>query len=115
MGQPGSMALTPQVLTEFAHVVTDRRRFETPLVMADALDLCGQWWHAEECRPILADLEAGSLSLTWMKSFRLGRKRLLNTMLAATYYAAGVKRIATTDWRDFSVYGVFDVVRVDAG
>jgi predicted nucleic acid-binding protein len=32
-GQAGSMALVPQVLAEFAQVVTDPRRFQHPLEM----------------------------------------------------------------------------------
>lgn len=109
-GRTGSMALTAQVLAEFAHVVTDGRRFERPLTMAAAVDLCSLWWNARECRQVMADFDAGALFLTWMESHRLGRKRLLDTLLAASYYRAGVHRIATTDWRDFAVYGVFDVV-----
>jgi predicted nucleic acid-binding protein len=113
-GRDGSMALAAQVLAEFAHVVTDPRRFERPLEMQDALELCEQWWIAQECRPVHVDSEAGALFLAWMDRFRLGRKRLLDTLLAASYHCAGVQRIATTDWRDFKVYGVFEIVRLEA-
>jgi predicted nucleic acid-binding protein len=109
-GRPGSMALTAQVLAEFAHVVTDPRRFERPLAMQDALELCAQWWNAQECRSVAADFDAGALFLTWMEGHRLGRKRLLDTLLAASYHRAGVRRLATTDWRDFAAYGVFEIV-----
>ncbi|TLD68159.1 hypothetical protein FEM03_24100 [Phragmitibacter flavus] len=34
-----------------------------------------------------------------------GRKRLLDTRLAATFHSAGVKRIVTTNERDFKVPG----------
>jgi hypothetical protein len=47
-----------------------------------------------------------------LRQHRLGRKRLLDTLLAATYHRAGVRRLATTDWRDFSVCGVFEVERL---
>lgn len=47
-----------------------------------------------------------------MREHRLGRKRLLDTLLAASYHRAGVRRIATTDWRDFAVYGVFEIERL---
>jgi hypothetical protein len=33
-------------------------------------------------------------------------------MLAASYRAAGVTRLASTDWRDFEVYFAFEVVRI---
>lgn len=109
-GRPGSFALAPQVLTEFTHVVTDPRRFEQPLEMSDALDLCRQWWNASECRPVTPGIEAGNLFLNWMNSYRLGRKRLLDTLLAATWYSAGITRIATTNWRDFANFEVFEVI-----
>lgn len=112
LGQAGSMALSPQVLAEFCHVVTDPRRFERPLEMFEAIELSEQWWSSEECWPVTVDVEVGALFLTWMHEFRLGRKRLLDTLLAASYHLAGVKRLASTDWRDFERYGVFDLVRI---
>ena len=115
LGQAGSMALAAQALAEFCHIVTDFRRFERPLEMSDALEISEQWWRAEECRHVHADAEAGALFLSWMHELRLGRKRLLDTLLAATYYRAAVTRIATTDWRDFEAYGVFEVERLAPG
>lgn len=109
VGVMGSMAIAPQVLAEFSHVVTDPRRFAQPLEMADALELCEQWWGAQECRPVVVDAEVGALFLTWMHEFRLGRKRLLDTLLAASYHRAGVERLVTADWRDFARYGVFEL------
>lgn len=111
-GRPASMAVAPQVLAEFCHVVTDPRRFEHPLEMAEAIELCEQWWNAEECRPVAADQEACVLFLSWMHELGLDHKRLLDTLLAGCYHRAGVTRLATTDWRDFERYGVFEVERV---
>lgn len=111
-GRGASVAMTPQVLAEFCHVVTDPRRFERPLPMADALELSEQWWNAEECRPVSTDVEACRLFLSWMHEFGLGRKRLLDTLLAASYHRAGVTRLASTDWRDFERYGVFALERL---
>jgi len=87
------------VLAEFAHVVTNPRRFEHPLDMAAALEMCEQWWNAVECRPVAVDAEAGIQFLAWMREYRLGRKRLLDTLLAACYHRAGVTRIATSTGR----------------
>lgn len=111
-GREGSMALAAQVLAELCHVVTDPRRFEHPLDMAEALELSEQMWSAVECRQVPVDGEVGALLLTWMHTHRLGRKRLLDALLAATYHRAGVTRVATGDWRDFERFGVFEVVRV---
>jgi predicted nucleic acid-binding protein len=111
-GQDGSMALAPQVLTEFAHVVTDPRRLERPLTMDEALGVGQHWWAARECRRVSAGADAVSIFLDWMTLHGLGRKRLLDTMLAATYRAAGVTRIATTDWRHFETFGAFEIVAI---
>jgi predicted nucleic acid-binding protein len=111
-GRGASMAIAPQVLAEFCHLVTDPRHFERPLPMAEAAELCELWWNAEECRPVATDPEACRLFLSWMHEFGLGRKRLLDTLLAATYHHAGVTRLASTDWREFERYGVFEVERV---
>jgi predicted nucleic acid-binding protein len=111
-GGEGTMAVAAQVLAEFCHVVSDPRRFERPLEMAEAVELCEQWWNAQECRPVPVDAEVGALFLTWMVEFGLGRKRLLDTLLAASYHASGVKRLASTDWRDFERYGVFELERL---
>jgi predicted nucleic acid-binding protein len=111
-GGTATMAIAAQVLAEFCQVVTDPRRFERPLEMAEAVELCELWWHAQECRRVSVDTEVGALFLTWMHTFRLGRKRLLDTLLAATYHRAGVVRLATTDWRDFRGYGVFEVLPI---
>jgi predicted nucleic acid-binding protein len=108
-GGTATMAIAPQVLAEFAHVVTDPRRFERPLQITAALELCEQWWNAQECRPVAVDDEVGVLFLAWMHELRLGRKHLLDTLLAASYHRAGVRRLATTDWRDFARYGVFEI------
>jgi len=111
-GRDGAMALAPQVLAEYAHVVTDPRRFERPLSMEDALALASRWWRARECRQVAAEGDTVAIFLDWMAEHRLGRKRLLDTLLAASYRAAGVSRLATTDWRDFDVFGAFEVVRI---
>ena len=93
-------------------MITDPRRFERPLDMSEALELCEEWWNAEECRTVTVEADAGALFLTWMVEFKLGRKRLLDTLLAATYYSAGVVRLVSTDWRDFETYGVFELERL---
>jgi predicted nucleic acid-binding protein len=108
-GRTASVAIAAQALAEFAHVVTDGRRFERPLPMAEALDICEQWWTSQECRPAVADADVGILFLAWMREHRLDRRRLLDTLLTATYHRAGVQRLATTNWRDFACFGVFEL------
>jgi len=40
----------------------------------------------------------------------LGRKRLLDTLLAATYHHAGIQSVLTTNPADFATLGVFRCV-----
>ena len=104
---PLPLALAPQVLTEFVHVVTDPRRFATPLSIEEAIAKAQDWWEASEVKPIYPSLDSTRLTLLWLRQHRLGRKRLLDTQLAATYYAVGITRILTLNQTDFDVFGVF--------
>jgi len=45
-----------------------------------------------------------------LAQFSLGRKRLLDTLLAATYRQAGVQSLLTTNPADFGVFGVFSCI-----
>jgi predicted nucleic acid-binding protein len=105
-----SIALAPQVLAEFIHIVTDPRRFQRPLSMEEALRKADLWWNAEEVRQVVPDSGAVTLFTHWMVRYRLGRKRILDTLLAATYTAAGVRRIISTNIRDYRVFEDVEVV-----
>ncbi len=103
----GHYALAPQVLQEFLHVVTDPRRFEIPLDFPGALARARHWWESAEVVPCHPADAAMAQTLAWLDEFRLGRKRTLDTALAATYHAAGVSTLATANPGDFTVFGVF--------
>ncbi|MFP4426619.1 MAG: type II toxin-antitoxin system VapC family toxin [Spirochaetaceae bacterium] len=95
-------ALAPQVLAEFIHVVTDSRRLESPLEMSEALDRAEAWWEGREVTQLFPASQGTRRFLDWMKEFGLGRKRILDTQLAALYHSNGVTAIVTTDARDFA-------------
>ncbi len=78
-------ALAPQVIHEFIHVVTDPRRFEVPLTMEEAIRRGRYWWNAKEVTRCQPSETAMDLAWTWMEQYQLGRKRILDTFLAATY------------------------------
>lgn len=109
-GRGGSLALTPQVVHEFLHVTTDPKRFENPLAMADALRMMRQLWHAEEVLRLFPAPEVLPRTLELMEALRLGRKRILDTALAATLECAGIRRLATFNPDDFAVFGFLDLV-----
>lgn len=102
-----NFALAPQVLAEFTHVVTDPRRFAAPLTIKQAVARSEIWWNATEVVHALPTVESTLLFLAWLEEHRLGRKRLLDTMLAATLRSAGVTSILTLNQDDFAVFGGF--------
>jgi predicted nucleic acid-binding protein len=104
------LAIAPLVLYEFLHVVTDGRRFERPLSMVEALGRAERVWQAREVRQIHETLDVLPLALDLVRRHRLGRKRILDTALAATFRASGVERVLTTNEKDFEVFGFLEAV-----
>ena len=100
-------ALTPQILAEFIHVVTDVRRFSSPLNLEEAVERAEIWWNAAEVVHVFPTAESTLLFLGWLEEHQLGRKRLLDTMLASTLQAGGVTSILTLNRDDFVVFGGF--------
>jgi hypothetical protein len=43
--------------------------------------------------------------VAWMKTHGLGRKRILDTLLGATYLTAGVNSLVTINGRDIRTFG----------
>ena len=54
--------------------------------------------------------ETMRLTLAWMKQFQLGRKRILDTHLAAALHTNGIRRLMTANPADFKVFSVFEIV-----
>jgi predicted nucleic acid-binding protein len=105
-----SFAIAPQVLAEFIHVITDPKRFELPLTPGKALDRAQTWWTAREVVQVFPDTGSTRLFFNWMTGHRLGRKRILDTQLAATYYQAGIRSILSTNARDYTIFDCFEVL-----
>jgi predicted nucleic acid-binding protein len=101
------LAITPQVLAEFIHIVTDPRRFTQPLSITTALDLSEKWWTAREVSRVFPSEAATWQFLAWLRQHSLGRKRLLDTLLAASCHQVGIHSILTTNPADFAIFGVF--------
>ena len=59
----------------------------------------------------MQQIETGDDAVTWfveaMTRHRLGRKRVLNRLLAATYRSAGIRSTLTQNVADFEVFGEF--------
>ena len=98
------LVFPPLVATEFLHVVTDERRFSPPLTMNEAM----QWLEDFLANPsvglIQPDARSLDQTLKWMRQYNLGRKRILNTHLAAVFSANGVTRLLTSNSADFAIF-----------
>jgi predicted nucleic acid-binding protein len=104
------IGIAPQILAEFIHVATDPRRFAQPLDTASACRVAEQWWTASDVVHVFPDDAATKQFLSWLQQFALGRKRLLDTLLAATYLQAGIRSLLTTNPADFAIFGAFTCI-----
>jgi predicted nucleic acid-binding protein len=102
--------IASQVLAEFIHIVTDGRRFSSPLDVSTALTRAEWWQQSTDVIIPPVSTRAYELFFTWMRDHSLGRKRVLDTLLAATYAAHGVNRVLTLNTSDFILFGAFTVV-----
>ena len=110
LGGPGRLAVTAQVMFEFLHVVTDSRRFENPLEMDTAISRVREIWDAKDVVRLEPSTTVLHRTLELMGTHRLGRKRILDTALAATLEGAGVERLATFNGRDYQLFSFIEVV-----
>ncbi len=105
-----TFALVPQVLAEFVHIVTDPRRMPRPLSMSEALSRAEDWWNAAEVTRVFPSGQCIVDFFQWVRQYQLGRKRLLDTMLASSLHHGGIKKLITNNAADFRVFGVLEVV-----
>jgi predicted nucleic acid-binding protein len=112
LGQGQRFALAAQVVTEFIHVVTDPRRFEHPLSMDSALQITSVWWQSPEVVPIYPSAEAMKRFEFLMLEHHIERKRILDTMLAATYLSAGVTQLITGDMADYKIFSQLQLIEL---
>jgi len=87
-------AVAPQTLAEFIHIVTDPKRMPHPLTMAEAISRAEHWWQAAEVQRVFPDGECVTDFLSWLARHRLGRKRLLDTLLARDWSFVTLSRAA---------------------
>jgi predicted nucleic acid-binding protein len=104
------LAVAAQVMAEFMHIATDSRRFTKPLDMATANQVSQRWWTAKEVVHVFPDSGATQTFFAWLNQFSLGRKRILDTLLAATFHQAGIQSVLTTNPKDFAVFAVFTCI-----
>ena len=96
--------VTPLVLHELVHVITDARRFEPPVPMAEAVAVARLYLsHSNvSCAPV--DGAAVTRALDLLERHQLGRKRIADALIAASLLNAGVAEILTCNVSDFAVF-----------
>lgn len=96
--------VTPAVLAEVVHVLTDARRFAVPASMPDAIALAERYLDGANVECLADTAEALSLAFELMSRHRLGRKRIADTILTATLSLNGVTSLVTANTRDFAPF-----------
>ena len=104
------LILPSLVISEFLHVSTDARRFVPPLTMTEALTWIDDLLHNQTISILEPSPASTNQALQWMRQFNLGRKRILDTQLAAVMHVNGVNRLLTSNPGDFHIFGVFEIV-----
>jgi len=110
--QGDKFGLTPQVISEFVHVVTDARRFDSPLEIQTALEISQQWWNADDVVRLYPGESSTELFFRWMGRHKLGRKRILDTQLAAICIASDVKHLITGNASDYRIFSDLKLIEM---
>jgi Predicted nucleic acid-binding protein, contains PIN domain len=111
--QAGAKLVFPSlVINEFLHVSTDDKRFTPPLSMSDAIDWVEELLKNPTVNLVEPNQAAMDQTIRWMRQFRLGRKRILDTHLAAILHTNGVDRLLTANPADFTIFGVLKIITI---
>jgi predicted nucleic acid-binding protein len=105
-----TFALPSVAVTEFLHIITDARRFDPPMTQIVAINWIEGFLTLSSVKIIEPDTASLRLMLGWMRQYRLGRKRIIDTHLATMLYRGGVRRFMTSNPKDFEIFGVFEFV-----
>jgi predicted nucleic acid-binding protein len=105
-----TLVLTPLVLHELIHVLTDGRRFDPPVCMDEAIAIGRLYLGRANVEVLPVDEDALRLALELIERHRLGRKRIADTLLAATLLAHGVTELVTCNPEDFAVLSDLRVI-----
>lgn len=98
------LVITPVILHEFVHIITDGRRFTPPVSMADALAVARVYLdHTNvECLSLDGQAVAGAFAL--IERYQLGRKRIADTLFAACLLDHGIHELITCNPDDFRIF-----------
>ncbi len=109
-GQNTMIAIFNQSFLEYQHVVTDSKRFNSPLTMEQAINRCWYWIDNEKTKIIYPDDTSLKRASMWMEMYSLGRKRIQDTHMASAFFSNNIDRIITANPKDFEIFEAFEII-----
>ena len=104
------LAIFSQSFLEFQHVVTDSHRFVSPLSMEQAIERTWFWVDQERIKIVYQNENSLKRAFLWSNVYKIGRKRIQDTHLAAAFAEAGVTELLTANAADFEIFEVFNLI-----
>ena len=104
------LAIFNQAFLEFQHVVTDSRRFVSPISMDQAVERTWFWVDQERIKIIYPTENSIKRALLWTNMYKLGCRRIQDTHMAAAFAEAGVSELWTANPSDFEIFETFDLI-----
>lgn len=104
------LVITPMVLHEFVHVITDARRFDPPVSMSEAIAVARLYVGRAnvECAAVTEEVLIDTFQL--LEQYHLGRRRIADTLLVATLLRHGVHRLVTCNPGDFGPFAGLELI-----
>lgn len=102
--------MTPGVLHEFVHVVTDGRRFDPPLSMVEALTVARLYLGRSNVECVASEETDLLRAFDLLEMHGLGRKRIADALFAATLMSHGVAQLVTCDARGYEPFAGLTVI-----
>ncbi len=96
--------VTPIILHELVHVITDSRRFDEPVKIPEAIALTRLYLNRTNVQCLEIDAAAVELAFDLIDQHQLGRKRIADTLLVATLVHHSVEELVTHNRSDFEVF-----------
>ncbi len=105
LSQPGVvLVVSPGILHELVHVITDGRRFDPPVAMAEALAVARLFLGRSNVECVAVDGAILELVFRLLERHQLGRKRLADTLFAAALLHHGISEVITCNPGDFQTF-----------
>lgn len=99
-----TLVVTPAILHELVHIVTDGRRFNPPVPMTEALALARVYLEHTNVECISLNATTVSSAFDLLQRHRLGRKRIADTLFAASLLDRGIHELITCNLDDFRIF-----------